>query len=157
MTVIYQAPGVVTTTYDPASTVILVSWEHLAPAHIRPCLERQMEQVKAGARFLVVDVGTARGAPTPEHQAWFDEEVFPFYRRHGLRALITVVPQSGVTRLGAQRWMSAASRHGFDAWDASDLEAVLELIQRRYGVTVAPGALGSGPTAPATTRPADRG
>jgi hypothetical protein len=93
-----------------------------------------MAQVKAGARYLVIDVGECRGVPAPEDQAWFGEVVFPDFQRDGLKAIINVVPKSGVARLGASRWQRSASRFGFDTFDTSDVAAALDLIAERYGV-----------------------
>lgn len=131
---LYEADDVCRTTYDPASQIMVATWWDMRHEHIRPNLVAQMDQVKAGVRFLVIDVGDCRGAPTPEDQAWFGDTVFPSYRAHGLQALINVVPRSGKTRLGANRWQRTASEFGFDTFDTSDVSAALDLIAERYGV-----------------------
>ena len=131
---LYQAKDTCRTTYDPASRIMVATWWNMDHDHIRPNLERQMEQVKAGARYLIIDVGECRGVPAPEDQAWFGDTVFPSYRDHGLKAMINVVPRSGVARLGANRWQRTATRFGFDTFDTSDVAAALDLIADRYGV-----------------------
>ncbi|MCM2334344.1 MAG: hypothetical protein NDI82_10405 [Anaeromyxobacteraceae bacterium] len=131
---LYQAKDVCRTTWDPASGVMVATWWLLDHGHVRPNLELQMAQVRAGARFLIIDVGECHGVPTPEQQAWFGTTVFPAYRAAGLRAMINVVPRSGTARLGASRWQATASRLGFDTFDTSDVQAALDLIADRYGV-----------------------
>jgi hypothetical protein len=131
---LYQAHDVCRTTYDPESRIMVATWWNMVHEHIQPNLERQMAQVKAGARYLVIDVGECRGVPAPDDQAWFGEVVFPSYQRDGLKAMINVVPRSGVARLGANRWQRSASRFGFDTFDTSDVTAALELLAERYGV-----------------------
>lgn len=131
---LYQANDICLTTYDPASRIMVATWWTMAHEHIRPNLARQMDQVKAGARYLIIDVGECQGVPSPEEQAWFGDTVFPTYRAGGLKAMINVVPRSGVTRLGASRWQRSASRFGFDTFDTSDVAAALDLIAERYGV-----------------------
>jgi hypothetical protein len=131
---IYEAKEICRTTYDPASRIIVATWWNMVHEHIRPNLERQMAQVKAGARYLVIDVGDCRGVPAPDDQAWFGDEVFPAYRRDGLRAMINVVPRSGVARLGANRWQRTASLAGFQTFDTSDVSAALDLIAEKFGV-----------------------
>jgi hypothetical protein len=138
---IYQARDVCLTTYDPESRILVATWWSMAHDHIRPNLERQMEQVAAGARYLVIDVAECRGVPAPEDQAWFGDTVFPAYRAAGLKAMINVVPKSGVARLGANRWQRTASQFGFDTFDTSDLPAALDLIAERYGVRATPEAV----------------
>jgi hypothetical protein len=141
VTLVYEAQGICRTTYDPASRIMVATWWDMRPEHIRPNLERQMAQVEAGARFLVIDVSETRGVPSPEHQAWFGDTVFPSYRRHGLKAMINLVPKSGMARLGANRWQRTASRFGFDTFDASDLAAALDVIRDRYGASASVEAL----------------
>jgi len=140
---VYQASDICRTTYDPASRIMVATWWVMDHQHIRPNLERQMAQVAAGARFLVIDVGECHGVPTAEDQAWFGEVVFPAYRRDGLRALINVVPKSGVTRLGANRWQRTASQSGVDTFDTSDVAAALDLLADRYGVRASLEAVSS--------------
>jgi hypothetical protein len=138
---LYEAPEICRTTYDPASRILVATWWNMAQPHIRPNLSRQMEQVSAGACYLVIDVGEARGVPSPEDQSWFAEVVFPAYRKGGLKAMVNVVPRSGVARLGANRWQRTASQFGFDTFDSSDLSAALDLIAERYGVRATPEAV----------------
>ena len=75
--IVYQAKDVCRTTYDPASRIMVATWWNMDLEHIRPNLERQMAQVRAGAQYLIIDVAEARGVPSPEDQAWFGEVVFP--------------------------------------------------------------------------------
>lgn len=131
---LYQAKGICRTTYDPASGIMVAAWWVMDHAHIRPNLTTQMAQVRAGVRYLIIDVGECHGAPTPEDQAWFGDTVFPDYRAAGLRAMINVVPRSGVAQLGASRWQRTASQFGFDTFDTSDVQTALDLIAERYGV-----------------------
>jgi len=131
---LYQATDICRTTYDPASQIMVAAWWTMDHEHIRPNLTRQMDQVRAGVRYLIIDVCDCRGVPTPEDQAWFGDTVFPAYRDAGLKAMINVVPRSGVARLGANRWQRTATRFGFDTFDTSDLAAALDLLADRYGV-----------------------
>lgn len=131
---LYEAADVCRTTYDPASRILVATWWRMEHAQLQPNLERQMEQVQAGARYLIIDVGDCVGAPTAAEQAWFVGTVFPSYRAGGLVALINVVPKSGVARLGASRWQRSASRFGFDTFDTSDVQTALDLLAEKYGV-----------------------
>lgn len=140
---VYEAEGICRTTYDPASGVMVATWWVMDHDHVRPNLLAQVARVQAGARFLVIDVGECHGVPTPEHQAWFADAVFPAYRAAGLKAMINVVPRSGAARLGANRWQRTASAFGFDTFDTSDVEAALDLIAQRYGVRASAEAVGA--------------
>ncbi len=124
---LYQAKDVCRTTYDPQSGIMVATWWVMDHDHIKPNLRAQMDQVKAGVRYLIIDVGDCHGVPTPEDQAWFGDTVFPSYRASGLKAMINVVPLSGAARLGANRWQKTASRFGFETFDTSDVAAALDL------------------------------
>jgi hypothetical protein len=142
METVYDAPGIALTTYDPATGLILARWRELSRhTHTRPCIEKQMALVAAGARFVVVDVSEASGVPSLEDQEWFATTVFPFYAAHGLGALVNVVARSAVTNLGASRWLrNAAASGGFETHDAPTLPGALDLLRTRYGVAVPDGA-----------------
>jgi len=141
MPTVHDLEGVARIFYEPVSRVMLTTWVNLMHAHIKPLIERQMEQVARGARFLVVDVRLTRSVPSPEDQAWYASTAVPFYKANGLRALVNLVPQSAVAKLGASRWRATAAQGGIDTWEAGDLESALRLLHERYGVDVTPAQL----------------
>jgi len=125
---LFDVQNVVETGWDPATGIVLVRWiTFTGHDHLRPCLQAQMQVVGQGARVLIVDAADAAGVPSDEDQDWFGQVVFPFYRQHGLSALINVQPRSALTRLGTRRWSRTASGFGFDIIDCSSLDHAYEL------------------------------
>ena len=110
-----------------------MTWEtFIGHRHLRPSIEAQVAHVRDhGARFVVVDVSGAKGVPSDEDQAWFAETVFPQYKTHGLAALVTVLPKSAITKLGASRWNRSASGFGFELAEVASLDDARALIAEK--------------------------
>jgi hypothetical protein len=127
---LYHAPGVCSATLDAVRGVITAVW-HKFPGdgHFRPSLDAQAAAVAAGkARFVIVDVRSATGVPTLEDQDYLVKSVFPAYKQGGLQAIVTLVPASALTKLGAQRWQDNGTAFGFGMFEAgspADAEALL--------------------------------
>jgi hypothetical protein len=127
---VYTVPGVVETTHDPGTRTMSVVWKKLSGhEHLRPCMQAQVEQVRRGCKHLIVDVSEATGVLADEHQRWFETDIFPEYSRCGLEHLITVLPKSALTQLGAKRWNQTASSFGFKTFLAASREDARKLIE----------------------------
>lgn len=126
---IYTVDGVVETTYDPDTRTIWVRWHKLSGHdHLEPSVEAQVERVRRGAKHLIVDVSEAKGVLSDAQQKWFEAEVFPIYDQHGLASLVTVLPKSAVTQLGAKRWNQTASSFSFKTYLAASVEDARKVI-----------------------------
>lgn len=128
---LYKEPDITTCIYDTEKNSVVVKWHKLSGHdHLRPCLEAQMKCVKEkGAKFVVVDVSSAQGTPTQEDQDWFGTKVFPFFDKQGLKALITILPQSALTKLGAKTWQKTSIGFSFSNYEVGSLKAAGELVQ----------------------------
>jgi hypothetical protein len=134
--VLYDAPSIGRTTYDPESKIVLAVWlEFSGHTHLRPCVETHVKAALTGARFLIIDVSQARGVPSQADQQWFVDYVFPKYTRAGLKALINIEPANALTKLGSEQWRKTASTFSFGTYSARDLSAALTLIDREYRVS----------------------
>lgn len=129
-TVLYDAPGICSASLDAVRGVIHAVW-HKFPGngHFRPSLDAQSHAVAAGkARYVIVDVSKASGVPTQEDQEYLVKQTFPAYKRGGLKAIVTIVPASALTKMGAQRWQDSGAQFGFRMFEAgsvADAEALL--------------------------------
>jgi len=120
---LYSIPDIVETVYDSAHATIRVSWKTFSGhQHLRPSIEAQVACVEQGAKHVIVDTSEAKGLPSDEDQAWFATEVFPRYEKAGLKTLVTVLPKSAVTKLGASRWSETGNRFGFKTFTCASLE-----------------------------------
>ncbi len=127
---LYSAPGICSATFDASRGVITATW-HKFPGdgHFKPSLDAQAKLVASGqAKYVIVDVRTTVGVPAADDQEYLVKTIFPAYKRGGLRAIITLVPASALTRLGAKRWQDSGAGFGFQMFEAgspADAEALL--------------------------------
>ncbi len=129
---LYSIDGIVETKLNTDINAVVCRWETFSGhGHLRPCIETQIQAVRSGARFVVVDVSAAKGLPNNDDQEWFGTHVFPAYEKAKLRALITIVPQSAVTKLGARRWQSTGNRFGFETFEAASLDEAFSICRER--------------------------
>jgi hypothetical protein len=130
-TQIYHAAGQCEATFDAATQTIYARWDKFpAEGHFRPCLDAQAKLVAAGrAKFVIVDVSKTTGVPLQEDQAYLVEKVFPAYKAGGLKAIITVVPASAITKMGAKRWQDSGSQFGFAMYEAASVADAEQLIR----------------------------
>ncbi len=112
---IYMKEGSVKVNYKPETGVIYVLWKDMFDQNIvRECCERQLREVRNGAKIIVVDVSTAKGVVLEETQKWFETYLFPGYAEAGLSALITIDSEIPVTQLSAKRWTQTGADFSFD-------------------------------------------
>lgn len=129
MKIFYQKEGVVTATTDTAASAMTVKWNSLLDDQaIEECCELQIRQVKEGIKFLLLDVSEATGVPSLKRQEWFESYLFPNFSIAGLKAAITILPKSAVTKLASKKWVKNAGPFKFDMFEAASIEDATELI-----------------------------
>ena len=60
-----------------------------------------------------------------EVQKWFGEVLFPGYKSHpGFKGLINILPQSAITKMGANHWKKTAQgdQFGFTVYDTDSMQ-----------------------------------
>lgn len=134
MSVFYNQPGIVEAEVNPALNCIVVHWENLDNGKIvQECCLAQLEEVKKGVKTIIVDTATADGLVPFEVQEWFGTTLFPQLRDAGLKAIITVIPRSAITRLASKRWTNTGKPFNFDMFDAESLDAAMNLAAKYAG------------------------
>jgi hypothetical protein len=112
---IYMKEGYVKVNYNPETGVIYVLWKNLFDQNIvRDCCDRQLREVRNGAKIIVVDVSKAKGVVLEETHKWFESYLFPGYAKAGLYAIITIDSEFPITQLSAKRWTQAGADFSFD-------------------------------------------
>ncbi len=132
MSIVYEKPGYVKTEVDSSLKAVIVYWENLYDGQIvkESCLA-QLEQVKAGkVNKVIVESSKADGVPPQDVQEWFGKELFPQFNANGVKAIITVVPESALTKLAAKRWKNTGSPFGFDMLEVDSLETAIEQAKK---------------------------
>ena len=110
---------------------IVVAWANLGPLeYLRPTLEVQRECMKTReTRVIIVDTSITEGVLTQEDQERFQTDIFPEFEPNGVKALITVLPQSALSRLAARQWMRTGSQFGVEFIDVDILETALNVAK----------------------------
>lgn len=133
--VIFSEKAVAEASYDDKNKLVHVKWYSLAGhSFIKPCCLAQLEMVKKGAKILIVNVAESKGTPSPEEQEFFGKTLFPEFDKAGLKALITVLPSAGVTKMGANRWKKTASTFKFETYDVeseADAQSLVKTLQSK--------------------------
>lgn len=130
MKTIFSEKAIVDTTYDEKSKTIHVKWHALGGHNfVRPSCLAQADAVKKGAKFIIVDVSQCKGTPSQDDQDFFGKTLFPEFEKNGLRALITVVPATGVGKMGANRWKKTASSFKFELYEVDTTADAQNLIK----------------------------
>ena len=127
---LYSVAGIVETEYDSATKTIICTWIHLGPhAHLRPCLQAQVDCVVAHAtKAIIIDTSESQGVLTQEDQGWIGDYVFPTYQAHGVKAVITVLPQSALTNMAAKRWQKTGSGFGIEFIEADSVATAKKIV-----------------------------
>ena len=126
---IYMKKGYVKVNYKPENGVMHVLWKNLFDQNIvRDCCERQLEEVRRGAKIIVVNISKAKGVVLEENQKWFESHLFPGYARAGLYAIVTIDSDVPVTWLSAKRWTQTGADFGFDMVMVSSMEEATKAV-----------------------------
>ena len=135
MEVIHEVPGVVKTTFEADTKCIVVYWDNLSDGDIvkTSCLA-QAEKVKSGeAKAVIVETSKSKGVPPQDVQDWFASDLFPVFKEANLKALITVIPESALTKLASKKWMTLGSPFNFEIFEAASLEDARTIAAEKIG------------------------
>lgn len=126
---IFLKEGYVKVNYKPDTQVLYVRWKNLFDQDIvSECCQKQLEQVRKGARIMVVDISKANGVLSNETQKWFGNELFPDLAAAGLKAIITIDSTIPVTRLSSTKWAKTGSKFSFDMVTVQSIEEATKVI-----------------------------
>lgn len=128
--VLYEAEGVTKAVLRVERREVYVVW-HQFPAkdHFKPCLEAQAAEVGAGrVDTVIVDCRKTVGVPLQEDQAFLVSKIFPIFIKGRLKSIVTLVPESALTKFGARKWQETGSQSGitmFEAGSEADIPTLL--------------------------------
>ena len=112
---IYLKEGYVKVNYKPETKVLYINWKNLFDSNVvRECCTKQLQQVRSGAKVMVVDISKAKGVLSDEIQSWFQESLFGMLAEAGLKVIITIDAQMPVTRLSSMKWTKTGTNFSFD-------------------------------------------
>lgn len=127
----YQVEDIVEFSYDAATKTILAAWTNLGPHdYMRPALEAQQNYIRQNdVKVIIIDTAQAKGVAKQEDQNWFQSVIFPELEALGVKAVITVLPVSALSRLAARQWNRTGQLFGIDFIDADTLETARSIAQ----------------------------
>jgi len=130
---IYMKDGFVKVNYNSESRVLYVLWKSLFDQNIvRECCERQLEEVRKGAKVIVIDVSKARGLILEVNQKWFENYLFNRLAKAGLRAIITIDSEIPAVRLSSKRWTQAGTSFSFDMVTVKSKEEAAKVVAEYF-------------------------
>lgn len=128
----YSKPGFVTAEVDSSTKSVIVYWENLSDGYIvKECCLAQLNQVIQGnAQVVIVETSTAKGVPPQDVQDWFGSTLFPKFRENNLKAIVTVLPKSALTKLASKRWMSTGKPFTFEMFECASLDDAKDIAKK---------------------------
>ena len=99
-----DCPGVGSIGYDDSIKAVILTWFKNDDALFRDRMETELRLVvERDLLSVIVDTAQVKGVLSLENQAWIAEDFFPRLSQTGLRALVSVVPQSAIAQLTNKR------------------------------------------------------
>jgi hypothetical protein len=121
---IYNEEGWVDTWYESINNTVVSKWyKFTTPIHVRKSCEAQMKAVEQyKVKAAIVDSSQAEGVPYLEDQKWFEDVLFPKFQILGVKAVITVLPNNALTRLGVKTWLNTGKKFGMEFIEVATYE-----------------------------------
>jgi hypothetical protein len=99
-----DCPGVGSIGYDDSIKAVILNWFKNDDGIFRARMETELRLIlERGLTTVIVDTSQAKGVLSLENQAWIADDFFPRLSKTGLRALVSVVPQSAIAHLTNKR------------------------------------------------------
>jgi hypothetical protein len=99
-----ERPGIGSVGYDADVQAVVMTWLRNDNDSFQPMLETQLRVVtERGARSVIVDTSQVKGVINDANQDWLVNDFYPRLGAAGLRALVSVIPQSAIAALVNRR------------------------------------------------------
>ena len=104
------------------------NWISLCTPDFRAAVERGLNECgRLGAKSWIVDLTRDPGVPSQADLKWIETDTAQLIEANDVKALINVLGQSSIARMGARRWSRSASANGMLTYDCASLEDALEI------------------------------
>ncbi len=126
---IYVKEGCVKINYKPETGVIYIFWKNMFDQNtIRECSKKVLQEVRNGAKVIVLDISKTKGVVLEETQKWVETYIFPGHAEAGLKAIVTIDSEIPVTQLSSRRWTELGSKFSFDMVTVSSKEEAAKVV-----------------------------
>lgn len=128
------APQLVDTEYDDELKSVIATWYNFyAPKDLQASCQAQLKAVQEdGCKSIIVDCRQTKGVVRQEDQEWMDNYLFPEYVKAGLKAIITILPKSALSKLSTMNYKKTGSQHGIHMYECKDMETAEKLAKEQF-------------------------
>lgn len=135
-TQINSIPGKMDTYWVPDVHSILDVWTTYAVSMQEfsdAVLVKGVKYAKANKGIAwIVDSSSAKGAFSPEIQAFIGNDVFPAFTKNGIKYFITILPkESALTRMTVKNYSSKAGPNGLELVEVNSVEDAFEFLKEK--------------------------
>lgn len=126
---IYQKQNHITVTYFQSPKYILYDWikNYLSLDIFKELHLKALEKIRAeSVTSLISDSSKVTDVPTDDCMEWLGKEMVPLLSKAGVKRLITIVPQTALSRLGTKSWQRQVM--GIDMYDVKNMAEALTLV-----------------------------
>ena len=126
-TTVFKQDGIVHVEYDTALKATISTWQNLGPHdYMVPSMNAEIDWCKENeVRVCIVDTSEATGVPSQEEQNWYADFAYPAFQAAGVKAIITVIPKSAISKLATSQWNKTGSQFEIDFIDAPTMEEAI--------------------------------
>lgn len=131
-TTVFEVADEVVVEHHEAASLLVVTWVRWSGHDtFTACLDAQADVVEAGrARYVIVDIQAATGAPSAMDRDYVRRFVFPRFRDGGLEAIVIVRAGNGHTRMATQDWARSGRAWRFDMHEVDSAGEAHRLVRR---------------------------
>ncbi|MER2564592.1 MAG: hypothetical protein ABTQ32_27945 [Myxococcaceae bacterium] len=138
MTPIHQIAGKLTVQFEPSLKAVVDTWTSyfvtLDEFRDAVLVKGMGYAHPRGVQAWIVDSSRAKGAFSPECQAFIASDVFPSFAKHGVKYFITINSESAVTKMTVREYQSKAGPHGLKLVEVKNLSDALEWLRHELGL-----------------------
>ena len=126
---IYQNQDYVNVSYVESPKHLVYEWTRnsIKLDEFKKMHLKALEVIKSkGVTSLITDSSKVLDVPFPENVEWLGTELIPMLAKAGVKKLISIVPQTALSRLGTKSWQNKVL--GIDMYDVKDMAEAIKLV-----------------------------
>jgi hypothetical protein len=124
-------PKVLTVEYYPEHKAVVAHWHSFTRGNVVEGIEQGAKAAgKLGVKSWVIDLTEAPGVPTQVDQSWLANNGHSLLISQGIVAIINIVGDSAMAKMGAHRWSETADKMGIHIFNTISLAEGLLLADK---------------------------
>jgi hypothetical protein len=124
-------PGTITLEHHPTDGAVVGRWHSFHTGRYREAVEAHIAATgQVRARTSIIDVSSDPGVPRQEDLVWTEQVAKQLMRKAGVTAVINVLGDAVLVKMGARRWSKGATDAGLTSYDCGTLKDALALARK---------------------------